>query len=236
MIRAVVLDIEGTTSSLSHFRERLVPLASQRLPGWLKANLDAPGTAVFLGVRGLGGGGPPGGAGSPADARAGGAAQDAKTPPLKDIQGLIWAEALARGELAAHFYADVPLALQAWCRRGLRVYVYSSGSVLVQRAWFGHCPGGSLLPYLSGHFDTRDPGSKLAPASYQAIAAAAGVAPGAMLFLSDAPAELDAAAVSGWQTALVQRDDGPPGASGPDTTEPATGGHRRITSFSELAL
>jgi len=236
MIRAVVLDIEGTTSSLRYFRERMVPLASQRLPGWLEANLDSPRTAAILAETRRLAGRPHAGAGELASVLAGWASQDAKTPPLKDIQGLIWADALARGELAAHFYPDVPLAVRAWRRRGPRVYVFSSGSVLAQRAWFGHCPGGSLLPYLSGHFDTRDPGPKLHPASYQAIAAAAGVAPDAMLFLSDAPAELDAAAVSGWQTVLVRRDDGQPGGSGPDGNEPARSGHRRIASFSELAL
>jgi enolase-phosphatase E1 len=206
MTGAIVLDIEGTTSSLACFREQLLPLAIERLPGWLGANGDTPhGLAVLAETRGIADL-PHASASELAGILLGWARQDVKSPPLKEAQGRIWAQALADGELAAHFYPDVAPAIRRWHGEGLRVYVYSSGSARVQRAWFEHCPDGSLLPFLSGHFDTRNAGPKTESGSYLTIASAAGLPPAAMLFLSDAAAELDAAAAAGWRTVLVRRD------------------------------
>jgi len=226
VITTVVMDIEGTTSSLSYVRDRLFPLASRRLPGWLAANRGRPEAEAILAETRRLSGQPTAGPDELAATLADWASQDAKVPPLKTAQGLIWQEAFAAGELTAHFYPDVPPSLQAWWRRGLRMYVFSSGSVAAQQEWFGHCPGGSLLGYLSGYFDTRNAGPKQEPGSYRVIAAAIGVPPGELIFLSDVPAELDAAAVAGWHTTLVRRDD----------AKAQPGRHPEITSFEELAL
>ena len=226
MITTVVLDIEGTTSSLSYVRDRLFPLASRRLPGWLAANRGRPEAEAILEETRRLSGRPEAGPDELVAILIGWASQDAKVPPLKSAQGLIWREAFAAGSLTAHFYPDVPPSLRTWWRRGLRIYVFSSGSVAAQREWFGHCPGGSLLPFLSGHFDTRNAGPKQEASSYRAIAATIGVPPGELLFLSDVPAELDAAAVAGWHTTLVRRGHG----------QPQPGGHPEITSFAELRL
>lgn len=224
MTGAIVLDIEGTISSLACFRDRLLPLAIERLPGWLAANKDMPhGAAVLAETRGIADL-PHATATELAGILLGWARQDVKSPPLKEAQGRIWAQALADGELAAHFYPDVAPAVRRWHDHGLRVYVYSSGSVRVQRAWFEHCPDGSLLPLLSGHFDTRNAGPKLESRSYLTIAAAASLPPAEMLFLSDAPAELDAAATAGWRTVLVRRDG----------TRQDNAAHPVISSFDEL--
>jgi enolase-phosphatase E1 len=221
---AVVLDIEGTTSSLACFRDRLLPFALDRLAGWLAANEDTPhGAAVLAETRRIADR-PHAGTAELVGILLGWASQDVKSPPLKEAQGRIWAQALADGELTAHFYPDVSPAIRRWHGQGLSVYVYSSGSALVQRAWFEHCPGGSLLPFLSGHFDTRNAGPKLEPRSYRTISAAAGLVPSEMLFLSDAPAELAAATTAGWRTVLVLRDGSRPGQ----------GARRAISSFDEL--
>lgn len=226
MITTVVLDIEGTTSSLSYVRDRLFPYASRRLPYWLAANRGRPEAEAILAETRRLAGRPEA---SPEELTAiltGWASQDAKLAPLKNVQGLIWQEAFAAGDLTAHFYPDVASCLRTWWRCGLRIYVFSSGSVTAQREWFGHCPGGSLLGYLSGHFDTRNAGPKQEASSYRAIAATIGVLPGQLLFLSDVPAELDAAAAAGWHTTLVRRGDAPP----------QHGRHPEITSFAELRL
>ena len=90
---------------------------------------------------------------------------------LKTLQGLIWQDGFARGELVGDVYPDVPTALRRWHDAGLRLYVYSSGSVQAQRLVFGYTPFGDLTPLFSGFFDTRV-GSKLEQASYRVIAAA----------------------------------------------------------------
>jgi enolase-phosphatase E1 len=226
VITTVVLDIEGTTSSLSYVRDRLFPLARRRLPYWLAANRGRPEAEAILAETRRLAGQPGAGPEELTAILTGWASQDAKLPPLKSAQGLIWQEAFAAGELTAHFYPDVRSSLRTWQRRGLRIYVFSSGSVAAQREWFGHCPGGSLLGYLSGHFDTRNAGPKQEASSYRAIAATIGVPPGELLFLSDVPAELDAAADAGWHTTLVRRGEVPP----------QHGRHPEITSFAELSL
>lgn len=226
MITAIVLDIEGTTSSLSYFRDWVVPLANQRLLGWLLANRGCERAEAILAETRRLTGLSHASTEEVADVLVDWARRDVKSPPLKDVQGLIWREALAAGELTAHFYPDVAPALRAWHRHGLRIYVYSSGSVDAQRAWFRHSPDGSLLPCLSGNFDIRNAGPKLQASSYLSIADAIGRPPGAVLFLSDALAELDAAARAGWHTIQVLRE----GTHQPD------GQYREITSFAELTV
>ena len=226
MITTVVLDIEGTTSSLSYVRDRLFPLAMRRLPGWFAANRGHPEAEAILEETRRLCGRPEASPDELVAVLVSWASQDVKAPPLKSAQGLIWREAFAAGELTAHFYPDVPPSLRTWGHHGLRMYVFSSGSVTAQREWFDHCPGGSLLGYLSGHFDTRNAGPKQEPSSYRAIAAAVGVDPGHLLFLSDVPAELDAAAAAGWHTALVLRGN----------TGAEHGRHPEIRSFAELEL
>ncbi len=83
--------------------------------------------------------------------------------------------------------------LRAWARAGLRLAVYSSGSVGAQKLLFGHSAAGDLTPLFTGFFDTKV-GGKRDAASYATIAAGLHVPPGEVLFLSDVVEELDAAA------------------------------------------
>lgn len=223
-VAAVVVDIEGTTSSISHVHDHLFPYSRQRLPDWLAAHAADPTVVAALAeTRSL--------AGRPdadlpelvAILRAW-IDEDRKAGPLKTLQGLIWADGYADGSLRSHVYEDVPPALRAWTAAGRRVYVYSSGSVLAQQQWFGHCPRGSLLPYLTGHFDTVNAGPKREAASYRSIAAQIGLPAAGLLFLSDVRAELDAAVAAGWHVVGVRREDAPP----------IGGGHREVRSFAEL--
>src|SRR6201999_2705329 len=116
--------------------------------------------------------------------------QDVKATPLATLQGVIWAEGYASGELTAHVYDDVPPVLGRWTAAGVPVYVYSSGSELAQRLWFRHTQHGDLLGHFAGHFDTVSAGPKREVASYQAIAGKIGVEPTELTFLSDVAAEL----------------------------------------------
>jgi 2,3-diketo-5-methylthio-1-phosphopentane phosphatase/methylthioribulose-1-phosphate dehydratase len=150
-------------------------------------------------------------------------AQDRKIGPLKALQGLLWEGAFRRGTFAAHVYPDVPAALASFRERGLGLYIYSSGSVRAQRAFFRFSTAGDLTPFIDGYFDTSV-GSKSEPASYLAIARQLGLAPAAITFLSDSPVELDAARAAGLGTVGLRR-------------EPLTlGGHPAVTHFGDLPL
>lgn len=83
-------------------------------------------------------------------------------------------------------YEDVPKAFETWRQSGLRIAVYSSGSVAAQKLIFGNSIEGNLLPHLSAHFDTHV-GHKQQTESYTNIAQSLEVDPQHVLFLTDVP-------------------------------------------------
>ena len=205
--RAVLTDIEGTTTAIAFVKETLFPFAAEALAGFLAAHGAEPEVAAILEeVRRAAPGREP-----EAVLRAWMAA-DSKATPLKALQGLIWRQGYADGRLQGHLWPDVAPCLRAWAAGGLRLAVYSSGSEAAQRLIFGHSTAGDLVPLFGGFFDTRV-GGKREPASYAAIADRLGVGPGEILFLSDVAEELDAAAAAGMRACqLVRPEDGTTGA------------------------
>jgi enolase-phosphatase E1 len=198
-ITTVLTDIEGTTSAIAFVKETLFPFAEQALSGFLDSRRgDAEVAAILREVPGP----------DPAATLRGWMADDVKATPLKTLQGMIWEAGFRDGRLRGHLWPDVAPCLRAWHAAGLRLAVYSSGSVAAQKLLFGHSEAGDLLPLFSGFFDTRV-GHKREAASYAAIAEALATLPGDILFLSDVAEELDAAAASGLATCqLVRAADG----------------------------
>lgn len=217
---AIVTDIEGTTTPIAFVREVLFPFARARLPQWLAAHADRAEVATELAaIRRLAPGRPE------IDTLLGWMDQDSKATPLKALQGLIWNDGYAEGALRGDIYPDVPPCLRQWVGGGLRVYVYSSGSVTAQKLIFGHSTVGDLSGLFSGFFDTRV-GGKREPESYQRLAISIGVPPVEVLFLSDMEAELDAAAAAGLRTCQLVRV--------PDGTEPSER-HQTAADFFAVA-
>jgi len=227
----ILLDVEGTTSSISFVYDVLFEHAKRNIAGFLAAHRDDPAVreaAVGL-ARGLG---------LPDTVLADDAGlsrlalgaidlmnRDVKETSLKALQGMIWRGGYESGEIVAHVFDDVPPALAAWADSGLDVRIYSSGSIEAQRLFFAHTAAGDLTPHLRGHYDTTT-GPKRESASYAAIAADMGLAPRRILFVSDVGAELDAARAAGMATALAVR---------PGNREP--GGvfeHEGVRSFAEI--
>ena len=138
---------------------------------------------------------------------------------------MVWAEGYADGSLKGALYADVAPVLRRWHSAGVRLFVYSSGSVAAQKLLFRHSVAGDLEGLFSGFFDTGV-GPKREIASYAAIARALGLPAGEILFLSDVTQELDAAASAGIRTCqLVRPQDG---------TMPGTA-HARAADFEAAA-
>ena len=202
-LRAVVLDIEGTITPIAFVRDVLFPFARAQLGTYLQSHGDDPAVAAELAqINGLAPGT------DPLAALLGWMDQDAKIPPLKTLQGLIWRQGYQSGALLGQIYPDVPPALKAWHAAGIKLYVYSSGSVEAQKLLLAHSDQGNLLPLFSGHFDTHT-GPKREAESYRRIAAAIGEEAGECLFLSDIAAELSAAKGAGWNVCqLVREQDG----------------------------
>ncbi len=237
-IRAILLDIEGTTTPVDFVYSTLFPFARARLEPFLRANRERNDVRVDLEAlrrehaaeqpaNGL----PPWRDDS-ADVRMYSAIayllwlmdHDRKSTALKSIQGKIWETSYRSGELRGQVYPDVLPAFQRWRAQQRAIAIFSSGSVLAQKLLFGHSTAGDLTRYISAHFDTTT-GAKQDEQSYHRIADALSQPPADVLFCSDVVAELDAASGAGLATVLCVR----PGALAPHNTP-----HPIIRTFNEV--
>lgn len=209
-VRAVVTDIEGTTSAIRFVHEVLFPYARERLPAFIAEHGSRPDVRALLDDVSAE-------AGRPltddeaAEELVSWIDADRKATPLKALQGLIWEHGYRAGHFTGHVHEDAARRLAEWRDRGLSLYVYSSGSVHAQKLLFGHSDHGDLTPLFAGWFDTTT-GHKREAESYRRIVEATGFEARSMLFLSDVIAELDAARSAGMQTTWLRRE-GEPAAS-----------------------
>jgi enolase-phosphatase E1 len=125
------------------------------------------------------------------------------------LQGKIWRKGYEEGSLKSQVFADVAPAFARWRERGLRIAIFSSGSVLAQQLLFAHTEAGDLTPFIESYFDTKV-GKKGDAESYRRIAEAMGFSPRDILFVSDVVVELEAAAEAGMKTLLSIRPGNTP--------------------------
>jgi len=222
MIKAIVTDIEGTTSSILFVKDVLFPYARANLADYVRQHTDDPQVkpllddvckevGLELSIEQI------------IDQLIQWIDEDKKATPLKSLQGLIWEAGYRQGDFKGHLYADAAAKLKAWKAAGLDLYVYSSGSVYAQKLLFGHTEYGDLTPLFSGYFDTHI-GGKREQQSYDNIAAQLALPANQLLFLSDIKEELDAAKAAGFQTIWLVRD------SAPDPQAE----HRQVGSFDQI--
>lgn len=204
MIKAIVTDIEGTTSSIRFVHDVLFPYAREHMAEFVRQHAEDTCVVPYLNAVRLE-------VGKQLDLEAmitqliEWIDQDKKITPLKALQGLIWEKGYRDGAFHGHVYADAYENLKKWHAAGIKLYVYSSGSVYAQKLLFGHTEYGDLNSLFSGNFDTQV-GAKTETDSYRRILAQTGVANDAVLFLSDIEAELVAATAAGMKTYWLVRD------------------------------
>lgn len=206
-MRAVLTDIEGTTTAVTFVTETLFPYARARIPRWVRDRWEDPALADVFAATQHDAGAP--GPEAVIQTLLGWMDEDRKVGALKTLQGLIWEGGYRDGTLVSHLYPDVAPALRRWRAQGLTLAVYSSGSEAAQRSLFSHTPEGDLTPLFSAFFDTSS-GPKRAPESYRRICAALALPAPEILFLSDVVEELDAAAEAGMSTGWLVREGEPP--------------------------
>jgi enolase-phosphatase E1 len=209
--RAIVLDVEGTTTPIAFVHQRLFAYAAAHLPVFLAAHGEDERIAEHIDeLRGQWHEDASSDAAMPAwsddsfDERMASAARycawlsarDRKSTALKALQGYVWRTGYESGELRGEVYEDVPPALAAWRAGGRTVAIYSSGSVLAQRLLFQYAAAGDLTSLISSFFDTRI-GAKTEPASYLRLAARLGFPAAQLAFVSDNRHELEAARAAG---------------------------------------
>jgi enolase-phosphatase E1 len=226
VIRAILTDIEGTTSSISFVKDVLFPYARKRLPAFVATHADKPEVQHWLHEA----------------AREAGLVsasqneiiallqrwidEDRKATALKALQGMVWEDGYRSGEYRAHVYPEVAQKLREWKAHALDLYVFSSGSVPAQKLLFGNSEAGDLTPLFSGYFDTEI-GAKRDPEAYRRILSAINVRGDEVLFLSDIVAELDAARAAGMRTTLLAR---------PPSDCPADSAHPCVSNFAAIHL
>lgn len=214
MIKAILLDIEGTTTPIDFVTKTLFPYACDRYHSfleenstssvikeiidslWLSYESEAPDLSCW----------------SKQDDLSGATAyltyltdQDRKLTALKDIQGKIWRTGYGNNSLKGEMYGDVLPALQQWQAQGLTIAIYSSGSIAAQQLIFGYSNVGDLRPYISDYFDTTT-GAKIDSGSYQKIAKQLKVASQELHFYSDNPQEIQAAQAAGCAVTEIRRE------------------------------
>lgn len=204
MIKVVLTDVEGTTTSLSFVKDVLFPYARERMRSFLnehqhdmnvRKQLEAVASEV----------------GSPLTLEQSieqliqWIDEDKKVTALKAIQGMIWVAGYKNGDYTGHVYEDAVTNLKQWHSQGIRLYVFSSGSVQAQQLIYGYSDAGDLTPLFSGYFDTKI-GAKRDVDAYKNIASEINESPEQILFLSDIKEELDAAKHAGMQTLWLVRE------------------------------
>ena len=238
-ISHVLLDIEGTTCPVSYVSGTLFPYAAEHLGSFLSEQSRDPQVGDLLAevekawaedqdpaAREM--------RQNKATTKGKGVLQylqwlinqDRKLAPLKELQGLIWERGYRSGKLQGPLFDDVADSLKRWYADGIRLAVYSSGSVGAQQLIYGYSNGGDLRPLFEHWFDTRV-GPKCDEISYTKIAEALGVPCSNVLFVSDAMAECQAAGTSGMQVLFSDR---------PGNPEKESGRFERIISFEDLEL
>ena len=234
-ISHVLLDIEGTTCPVSFVTGTLFPYAARHLGSFVKTHRSEAGLAELL---------------ASAEetwkqdsnpeaqqllAQPGAEVvaylqlliqQDRKLPELKDLQGLLWAEGYASGDLKGPLFRDVAPALRRWHQQGTVLAVYSSGSIAAQQLLYGHSTEGDLRSLFSHWFDTRI-GAKQEVGSYRAISEAMEVVSSKILFISDSLLECEAAHAAQMQVLFSDREGNP----GRDN-----GSFERISTYEDLQL
>lgn len=223
--KAILLDIEGTTTPITFVTEVLFPYAQDQYSNFIKAvwstsdflptkqafaaqdsSLTSNPDALIQFVRGK-------------------HAKNEKHTAFKSLQGDIWKAGYKDGTLKSIVYPDVTLALDEWKNNGIETYIYSSGSVPAQKLLFQYTNHGDLRSKLRGYFDTSTAGSKTEASSYTTIITTTGIEANDWLFLSDNVKEVVAAQEAGMESYVVQR----PGNA--ELSAEDQSNHRIIKSF-----
>lgn len=201
---AILLDIEGTISSLPHVVNTFYPYTAAHIAGYIEAHRDDPEARQAIeDTRAL----VPGA--EPLETLLKWIAEDNKAAPLKYLQGRVWERGYEEGVLHGHIYDDALKVLSRWHGAGIPLHIFSSGSVQCQVEFYQHSLRGDLRHLFTRHFDLSI-GPKIEAASYLRIAKALDLEPRGLLFFTDNPKEIEASTQAGIPTIQVLREGSAP--------------------------
>ncbi len=204
MIRAILTDIEGTTSSIDYVKNVMFEYSKNHLRDYLQKHWEEEHVKYIINSLSQK---------LKNDINLETAyntfkemiENDVKDTLLKELQGYIWEEGFKTGELKGHIYEDAYSKLKELKEKGYKIFVYSSGSVKAQKLFFGYSLYGDITHLFDGFFDTTT-GPKKEKESYEKIAQITSIKPEEFLFLSDAKDEIKASKEAGMNGLLVSRN------------------------------
>lgn len=218
-IQTLLIDIEGTTSSISFVHEVMFGFVRQHLRGFLASHWDLPEVQAAIqqvavdANRDLASWLPSQSVATAQEVLASHLLEcmdrDLKATGLKSLQGILWRQGFHSGELKAHLFPEVADSLRRWKGQGFDLRIYSSGSREAQQLYFRHTIDGDLLPLFTAHYDTTI-GNKRQAESYRRIVVDIGQPADTILFLSDIYEELQAASEAGLQVMASVRPGNAP--------------------------
>ncbi|CCG84048.1 protein of unknown function [Taphrina deformans PYCC 5710] len=226
--KALLLDIEGTTTPISFVTDVLFPYAQAQYADYINRNWNDksfssykeafasedkslvadPETLIAFVLKKH--------------------ASNEKHTAFKSLQGALWKSGYEDGSIKSIVYPDVPRKIQALSDSEIGTYIYSSGSIPAQKLLFKYSDQGDLTPSLRGYYDTSTAGAKTAASSYTKINESVNLKTGDWLFLSDNVNEVRAAQEAGMQSYVVSR----PGNAELNAEERQT--FKVIESFDEI--
>lgn len=125
---------------------------------------------------------------------------------LKQLQILVWVYGYENNELRGHVYEDVGICFRRWRAMGIRLFAYSTGMAVAQQLLFSNSTQGNLLNMIENYFDVLV-GPKTSATSFRKIAYYMSVTTTQILFITDTPEEGKAARDAGCQVVFVQRPE-----------------------------
>ena len=130
---------------------------------------------------------------------------DKKCTSLKQFQGHMFEEAFKSGAIVTEFFPDVLSSINNLIKLGKQVSIYSSGSIFAQKLMFSHTIEGDITSSINGFYDTTI-GSKTQVESYTKICELENVYPEQTLFLTDVLKEAEAAKNAGCKVGIMLRE------------------------------
>ena len=213
-MKAILLDIEGTTTPIDFVHKTLFPFAKERMGEFVRENFDEIKAEIGqlkteykkdFSEQIYGKDFQENSPESVANYLKFLIEVDRKSKPLKSIQGKIWQAGYKSGELKSIMFEDVPRAFERWKQEGKTIAIFSSGSVLAQKLIFKYSNFGDLSGFIDDYFDTNI-GAKKESKSYGNIAGKLQKQKREILFISDVLDELNAAHKAGLDGVLCVRE------------------------------
>ncbi|KAG9194970.1 enolase-phosphatase E1 [Alternaria panax] len=213
----VLLDIEGTISSISFVKDVMYPYALNSLTRLARNSWTDSSFQTLI-------------AAFPAEHKTSADAliahvedltrRDVKAVYLKQLQGTLWTTGFRNGHLKTPLFDDVVPTLENWKHtRGKQLAIFSSGSVAAQLQFFTYVKEDGpndetntrdIKPLFSAHYDTVNAGPKLQKGSYEKICSELGKPVSRVTFLTDNVKEAEAATEAGVYAIVVDRPGNAP--------------------------